>query len=64
MNLQTHYDKLMIRKDIEICSLEFDNWPEPSEANYAETQVNTSDNTPHHLLVLPRPLLSNQFYYR
>jgi len=37
MNLQTHYDKLIIRKDIEICSLEFDNWPEPSEANYAET---------------------------
>jgi len=23
--------------------------------------TNTSDNTPHHLLVLPRPILSNQF---
>ena len=22
--------------------------------------VHTSDNTPHHLLVLPRPILSNQ----
>ena len=26
--------------------------------------LHTSDNTPHHLLVLPRPLSSNQFYYR
>jgi len=26
--------------------------------------THTSDNTPHHLLVLPRPLSSNQFYYR
>ena len=27
-------------------------------------RLHTSDNTPHHLLVLPRPLSSNQFYYR
>ncbi|KAF8542839.1 hypothetical protein BDD12DRAFT_875776 [Trichophaea hybrida] len=37
MNLQTHKDQLMIRKDIEIQSLRFDDWPDTAEANYAET---------------------------